>query len=137
MDRQVGYALDTVYRLIPLVEDAERSFKSARNWSVIDMLGGGFIVDLFKHMSLGNARDKMNEVQFLLEKLQGELNSITIPGDYRMKMNGFLTFGDFFFDGILFDALMASKIFSSLDEIQRLKEKLKIVKNNLEKMRDC
>ena len=39
---QIQNALQTVNRLVPLVEDAERHFKSACNWSFLDVLGGAF-----------------------------------------------------------------------------------------------
>ena len=84
---QIQNALQTVNRLVLLVEDAERHFKSARNWSFLDVLGGGF-----------------------------------------------LTFADFFFDGVFVDAYMTSKIMNSLDEVQKLKERLYILKSKLEQM---
>lgn len=131
---QVTKALSTVNRLIPLVEEAESHFKSARNWSVLDVLGGGFIVDLIKHSKLNKATDSMNEIDFLMRQLRTELGSIEAPNDYRMNVGGFLTFADFFFDGIFADAYMASKIMSSLDEVQKLKNKLYALKSQLEQI---
>lgn len=131
---QVTKALSTVNRLIPLVEEAESYFKSARNWSVLDVLGGGFIVDLIKHSKLNKAADSMNEIDFLMRQLRTELGSIATPNDYRMNVGGFLTFADFFFDGIFADAYMASKIMSSLDEVRKLKNKLYALKSQLEQI---
>lgn len=51
-----------------------------------------------------------------------------------MNVGGFLTFADFFFDGIFADAYMASKIMSSLDEVQKLKNKLYALKSRLEQI---
>lgn len=45
-----------------------------------------------------------------------------------------LTFADFFFDGVFVDAYMTSKIMNSLDEVQKLKERLYILKSKLEQM---
>ena len=131
---QVEKALSTVNRLIPLVEEAECHFKSARNWSFLDVLGGGFIVDLIKHRKLSQATDSMNEIDFLMRQLHSELGSIEVPNDYKMNIGGFLTFADFFFDGIFVDAYMASKIMSSLDEVQKLKNKLYALKSRLEQI---
>ena len=88
---QIQNALQTVNRLIPLVEDAERHFKSARNWSFIDVLGGGFLTDLVKYHKLNKASDSMNEINYLMQKLSRELGSLEIPNDYRMQLGGFLT----------------------------------------------
>ncbi len=128
---QVENALNTINELIPLVEQAEKQFKSARNWSFLDVLGGDFITDLVKHYKLNKAADTMNEVDYLLQKLGRELGNINIPEDYRMQLGGFLTFADFFFDGFFVDAYVASKIMSSLDQVQQLKNKLYTLRSRL------
>ncbi len=131
---QIQNALSTVNRLIPLVEEAECHFKSARNWSFLDVLGGGVLVDFMKYRKLGKASDSMNEINYLMQELSQELGSIEIPNDYRMQFGGFLTFADFFFDGIFVDAYMTSKIMNSLDEVQKLKSRLYVLKSNLERL---
>ena len=128
---QVIEANSIIDQLLPLVEEAERKLKSARNWSILDILGGGFIVDLIKHHKLNGAANLMNEANMLMQRLQQVLGSVSIPVDYSMTIGGFSTFADFLFDGVFADAYMASKIFSSLDEVRRLKEKLYILKNQL------
>lgn len=131
---QIQNALQTVNTLIPLVEEAECHFKSARNWSFLDVLGGGLITDLMKYRKLGKASDSMNQINYLMQKLSAELGSLEIPNDYRMQLGGFLTFADFFFDGLFVDAYMASKIMNSLEEVQKLKNRLYILKSKLEQM---
>ena len=128
---QISEALSLIDRLIPLVEEAEDKLKSARNWSVFDMLGGGLITDLIKHHKLNGAANLMNEANMLMQRLQQVLGSVSIPADYSMTIGGFSTFADFLFDGVFADSYMASKIFSSLDEVRRLKEKLYILRNQL------
>ena len=66
---QIQEALNTVNQLIPLVEEAECHFKSARNWSFLDVLGGGFFVDLLKHHNLNKASDSMSEINCLMQQL--------------------------------------------------------------------
>ncbi|MCR5217884.1 hypothetical protein [Treponema sp.] len=131
----VANAMTTVNQLIPLVEEAEAQFKSARNWSFLDIFGGGFIIDLIKHHKLGKASQYMNEVDRLLHVLASQLGQINIPDDYRMQMNGFVTFADFMFDGIFVDAYMTHKIMSSLEQVRQLKDKLYILRERLFSMR--
>ena len=95
---------------------------------------GGFLTDLVKYHKLNKASDSMNEINYLMQKLSRELGSLEIPNDYRMQLGGFLTFADFFFDGVFVDAYMTSKIMNSLDEVQKLKERLYILKSKLEQM---
>jgi hypothetical protein len=129
----VSSAKNTIRQILPLVDEAERKFKSARNWGFLDIFGGGLIVDLFKHGKLNSANNTMNEISYHLQILQNQLDSLTIPTDYRMKF-GFSSFGDFLFDGAIFDIYMQSKIMSSLDQVRKLKNKLIQLHNMLDRM---
>ena len=127
-------AVAIINHLIPLVEQAESKLKSARNWSVLDMLGGGVIVDMVKHYKLNRASDYMNEANYLLQQLNPLLGTLRIPDDYRMQVGGFATFADFFFDGVFADAYMASKIWSSVEHVKDLKRKLYTLRDILSKV---
>ena len=129
----VSSAKNTIRQILPLVDEAERKFKSARNWGFLDIFGGGLIVDLFKHGKLNSANNTMNEISYHLQILQNQLDSLTIPTDYRMKF-GFSSFGDFLFDGAIFDIYMQSKIMSSLDQVRQLRSKLEQLLNMLGRM---
>ncbi|MBO5289872.1 MAG: hypothetical protein J6B11_10845 [Spirochaetales bacterium] len=129
----VNEVKNTIRQILPLVDEAERKFKSARNWGFLDIFGGGLIVDLFKHGKLNSANNTMNEISYHLQILQNQLDSLTIPTDYRMKF-GFSSFGDFLFDGAIFDIYMQSKIMSSLDQVRKLKNKLVQLQDMLDKM---
>jgi hypothetical protein len=129
----VSGAKNTIRQILPLVDEAERKFKSARNWGFLDIFGGGLIVDLFKHGKLNSANNTMNEISYHLQILQNQLDSLTIPTDYRMKF-GFSSFGDFLFDGAIFDIYMQSKIMSSLDQVRKLKNKLVQLHDMLDRM---
>jgi phosphoribosylformylglycinamidine (FGAM) synthase-like amidotransferase family enzyme len=47
---------------------------------------------------------------------------------------GFSSFGDFLFDGAIFDIYMQSKIMSSLDQVRKLKNKLVQLHDMLDRM---
>lgn len=122
--QQIANARQTIRQLLPLIDQAESKFKSARNWSFLDIFGGGLLTDLIKHSKLNSASYDMNEIANLLQILQNQLNGLVIPTDYRMRTGGFSTFGDFIFDGAIFDIYMQSKIMSSLEQVRQLKTKL-------------
>ena len=130
---KINNAKNTIHQLLPLIDEAERKFKSARNWGFLDIFGGGLIVDLFKHSKLNSASNTMNEISYLLKTLQTQLDGLTIPTDYRMQF-GFSSFGDFLFDGAIFDIYMQSKIMSSLDQVRQLRSKLEQLLNMLGRM---
>lgn len=123
--------LGILNQLLPLVDEAEAKFRSARNWGFFDILGGGFITDLIKHSKLGAAANIMNQINYLLQELQQKLKAIVMPADFTMRVGSFSTFADFVFDGVLADVYMQSKIMQSLDQIQELHRRLLILKEEL------
>lgn len=133
---QVNQAISIVNQLLPLVSDAEKKLSSARNWSLFDTFGGGgFIIDIIKHSKLSDAKNTMDQVNYLMQQLQRTLSNIQYPQDYRMNVGGFATFADFFFDSGIIDVYMLSKIWSSLNEVRNLKNKLYDLKSRLEELR--
>ena len=132
---QINEALSLTNQILRYVEDAEHALSSARNWGFFDVLGGGFITDLIKHSKLNRARESMDQVNYLMQRLQQLLGSLQLPSDYRMQIGNFATFADFFFDGLFADAYMVSKIMESLDQVRNLKNRLYQLKNRLESIR--
>lgn len=132
--QNVNTAKSLIYEILPLIDDAKTDLKKARMWGIGDLLGGGLFFDLFKHMKMNNAKSQMYEVNAKLKELEGVLSGIQIPGDYRMNVNGFLTFADFLFDGVIFDAVMFSKIWQSIDALEDLETKLQQTLSALDRM---
>ena len=120
-----------INQILPLIDEAENKFRSARNWGFFDILGGGFITDLIKHSKLGAASDIMNRINYLLHDLQRELKEVVIPTDFSMNTASFSTFADFVFDGILADVYMQSKIMTSMEQIRELRSRLLILRDKL------
>ena len=133
--RNIDNAIRITDELIPLVNEAERQFKGARNWGIIDIFGGGLFTDLIKHMKLGSASSTMNRINYKLGELRGALGNIQATGDYAMHVGGLVTFADIFFDGAFSDIWMESKILSSLSEVRKLKEKVYALREELIRMR--
>ena len=125
-------ALSKIDEILSLTNEAKSKFKSARNWGVFDILVGGVVADLFKHFNLNSAKSIMERISYNLEQLRSILGTIVIPDDYRMKMNGFITFADFVFDDIFFSTWMTFKIISSIQQVEELENKLLTLKTHLE-----
>ena len=132
--KEITEVLVIIDQILPLIDQAEDKFKSARNWGFVDILGGGFIVDLIKHSKLGSASTIMNRINILLHDLQRELKDIVIPTDFSMNTATFATFADFLFDGILADVYMQSKIMSSLDQVRELRNRLNFLRGKLKEI---
>lgn len=120
-----------INQLLPLIDQAEDQFRSARNWGILDILGGGTLVDIIKHTKLNKASNCMNQINYLLHDLQRELKDVVIPTDFQMNTASFATLADFMFDGILADVYMQSKIISSMEQIQELRRRLLVLQERL------
>ena len=95
---EIREAIEAGERALVSLQDARESLGSARNWGLLDLLGGRSISGLVKHVKkeLSDVRD-----------LQG----------LNIEIGDFLTFADFFFDGFLADILVQSKIRQAQDRI--------------------
>ena len=132
---QINQAINLTDQLISELDQAERQLSSARNWGFLDVLGGGFIVDLIKHSKLNNAKVSMDRVNYLLQELKRVLGGISMPGDYSMNVGGIATFADFFFDSGIVDVYMTAKIMSSLNEVRNLKNRCYELRSRLSNLR--
>lgn len=129
--KEINDVQHIINQLLPLIDEAEKKFRKARNWGFFDILGGGLITDLIKHSNLGAASNIMNQINYLLQDLQRELKEVVIPTDFSMNTASFSTFADFVFDGILADVYMQSKIMTSIDQIRELRSRLLILRDRL------
>lgn len=134
--RGILEAENIIRLLLPLVDQAEQEFRSARGWGVVDILGGGLVTNLIKHARLNSAKDTMYRINDFLRDLQRELAGISIPTDYTMRMGNFATFADFVFDGVLADVYMQSKILSSLEQVRELRRRLEILRRELQELNE-
>lgn len=132
---QINQALELTNQLITCLDEAERQLTSARNWGIIDVLGGGLITDLIKHSKMNNASTAMGRVNYLLMELKRVLGGITMPGNYNLNMNGFVTFADYFFDSTLVDVYVTAKIMNNLSEVRNLKNRCYELRRRLSEVR--
>lgn len=107
---------------------AQDKLKSARGWGMIDLFGGGFFTDMVKHSKMDDASRYMEDAKRHLKVFQRELKDVDLSLDLRMEVGGFLSFADFFFDGLVADYLVQSKIESAREQVE---DAIMMVKNAL------
>ena len=81
------------------------------------MLGGGLISGLMKHSRINDASRYVEQAKHDLRAFEKELGDIRDIEGLNVDIGGFLTFADFFFDGLLADLLVQSKIKDAKREI--------------------
>lgn len=110
MRREMKEAIYAGERALDSLRAAQANLNSAKNWGIVDLFGGGFITDMIKHSKMGNASSCMEAAKRDLQSFERELRDVNVSMDLRMEIGGFLTFADFFFDGLVADYLVQSKI---------------------------
>ena len=116
------------------VETVISQFKSAGNWGVADLIGGGIIVTAVKHSKIDKAKAAVHDVQHLLGRFQRELSDLQISqgSQLAVEISSFQTFADYIFDGLIFDWVVQSKIKRSLDNASDMKGKMLKIMSDLE-----
>lgn len=103
---------------------AQDKLKSARGWGMFDLFGGGFISDMMKHSRLNEASQCMEDAKYQLRIFKKELADVNGSFNLKLDIGGFLSFADFFFDGIVADYLVQSKIADARRQVDSAIEKV-------------
>ena len=97
-------------RALDSLRDTQHYLGGARLWGIVDLFGGETFSGLLKHMKLRDAKRSMERAKADLRAFQKEIRDVRSLQDVDIDIGGFLTFADFFFDGIIADVIVQSKI---------------------------
>ncbi|UTR14830.1 hypothetical protein MM221_20165 [Salipaludibacillus sp. LMS25] len=101
------------------LKEAAVSFDKAKNWSKVDMIGGGFITTAIKHNHVDDAKDRIHDAEVQLRHFEEELLDIQNQLNIELSIGDMLTFADYFFDGLIVDWLVHDKISQAADQIDK------------------
>lgn len=110
MRREVMEAIAAGERALYSLRKAQEKLNSAKNWGLFDMFGGGFFSSMIKHSNINESAQYMEAAKRDLQIFQKELRDVSVRADFHIEVGNFLTFADFFFDGIVADYMVQSKI---------------------------
>lgn len=96
---------------------AQEKLSSAKNWGILDILGGGLITNMVKHSKINDASSYLKEAKDNLRVFQRELKDIPDFTALEIDIGSFLSFADFFFDGLIADYMVQTKISDAKDKI--------------------
>ena len=97
-------------RALNSLRDAEHYLGGARLWGIVDLFGGRGLSGIVKHVKIGEASRCLERAKADLRLFQKELRDVEAIQNLKIDIGGFLTFADFFFDGLITDWLVQSKI---------------------------
>lgn len=117
-------AINTLNEAIELLD-------SAGDWGTWDLLGGGLVADMMKHDKIDKAKQAILNAQTYVQRFQVELQDVNMSLDGSIHITGGAVFADFFFDGLIADWYMQSKISQSRDNVVATCSKIRKIVNTL------
>lgn len=115
--QELREALDVGHQALSTARDVQDELDGARDWGTWDLLGGGILADMAKHERLDNAQTQINRLQIYLRRFRTELADVKIQANVTLQIDEFLRFADWFFDGLIVDWTVQSKIQAAQNEI--------------------
>lgn len=99
------------------LEKALHNLDNAEGYGTWDLLGGGLLADIAKHSELDDSKKQIEIAQNKLRRFKTELADVNINSEVHIETEGFAKFADFFFDGLISDWFMQSKINDSQQNV--------------------
>ncbi len=122
--REIKEATSVGMRAINTLDSALSSLNSAEGWGNWDLLGGGLISGFAKHSHVA-------EAQSLLRRFKAELADVNIGAGIHIETDGFAKFADFFFDGLIADWVMQSRIHNSKESVAQARNRVQHILSRL------
>ncbi|MCI9436331.1 MAG: hypothetical protein HFH85_04015 [Lachnospiraceae bacterium] len=132
--REIDEAMQAGREALGYLNDARECLSSAGNWGIVDMLGGGLLTTLIKRSKMKDADTLVQQARSALKRFQKELMDVENIPDFRIETGDFLTFADYFFDGIVADWLVQSKINDARRQVENAIVKVNYVMGQLQNL---
>lgn len=133
--KELGEAEAAGRKVLKALSRAEDRLNSASGWGTFDMLGGGLIATAMKHSRIDEARSAIHDAQNALHRFQNELLDVKRDVHLQIEIGTFLTFADFFFDGLIFDWIVQGRIHDTLKQITEKRQAVQRIVSDLEAAR--
>ena len=108
------------------------SLRSAEGWGTWDLLGGGLLATAAKHARIDYASGAVNAAQYSLQTFQRELADIGSQVGDLITISSFDTFADYFFDGLIVDWIVQSKIQESRSRAESMAQQVEQILSRLD-----
>lgn len=132
--REIREAVNAGNQALVYLHNAQKELTSASHFGIADMLGLDFIGGLGKHIKIDNAKREIELAKNQIAIFQRELHDVSALQDFHIDIGGFLTFADFFFDGLIADWFVQSKISQARKQVDTGIQNVNYILNELHRM---
>lgn len=129
--KEIKEAITPGNMAIHALSEAIELLDDAGDWGTWDLLGGGLIVDMMKHDKIDKAKLAILNAQTYVQRLQVELQDVNMSLEGSIQITQGAVLADFFFDGLIADWYMQSKISQSRDNVVETYGKIRKVVGTL------
>ncbi len=110
LNKEKREAVSAGRRALSSLNDARNELNKAKNWGIVDILGGGAITSIIKRSKMNDAQKYIDLAKRDLQIFSHELSDVAGLMDIEIDTNDFLSFADLFFDGFGVDFLVQDRI---------------------------
>lgn len=133
-EREVREAISAGQEALSLLQQAREHLNSAGNWGLLDLFGGGTISTFMKHSKMNKAEGLIQDARYALQRFQRELMDVENVAELHIRTGDFLSFADYFFDGIIADWLVQSRINDAKRQVDNAIQKVNFMLNQLRRL---
>lgn len=87
----------------------------------------GLLTTFVKHSKMNQANEQIQAARTALISFQRELHDVQQLGDLKVETGDLLGFADYFFDGLLADLLVQSRINNAKNQIDNAMQRVKYI----------
>ena len=128
--KEIDEAIIAGERALSSLAAAEKSLSSAKNWGIVDLIGGGALTTFIKRSRMHEAASYLEEARENLRAFRTELSDVDMPDGFSLE-GDFLSFADYFFDGFVADFLVQSRIQETRRKIEQASGSIRRILNQL------
>lgn len=111
-------------RALQSLDEAADQLDSARNWGLLDILGGGLLTSLVKRSRLDGASEAVERAQRDLEAFARELRDCSGVTGVDLRRNDMLELFDIVFDNSITDLFVQSRIEDARADVRRARARV-------------
>lgn len=133
-DTEIREAIQAADNTLEHLNRAQDCLKSADNWSLMDMLGGGMLSTFMKRGKMNDAQQELSEARAAMRHFASELRDVNEAVDIHIVLDDFLGFADYFFDGLITDWMVQSRINTARAQVSEAIDKVRTARSRLQGM---